>query len=208
MELYQRLMSELDADGQHFSDQISEIDLTDPEDARVLMPEQGADVLAHFGEDHFLERYQRYKAHIAEWRQQYPNLAAVDLRYEQQVVLEMKQGESNAQPILSAEKMRTGSSQARRLARPEHASPIRPGAPVSTRRLQAMPPRSRSDCARGRSSITRAAKSLRKASVKDAAARRKTRSTRRDKARSRASSTKQKPAAEDPVRPQRRQTGQ
>ena len=66
--------------------------LSDPEDARVLMPEQGADILAHFGEDHFLERYQRYKAHIAEWRQQYPKLAEVDLRYEQQVVLQMTGG--------------------------------------------------------------------------------------------------------------------
>jgi hypothetical protein len=72
MDVYQRLMAELDANGKHNSEQISEIDLTDPEDARVLMPEQGADILAHFGEDHFLERYQRYKAHIAEWRQQYP----------------------------------------------------------------------------------------------------------------------------------------
>ena len=89
MEVYQHLVSELDANGQHLSDQISEIDLTDPEDARVLMPEQGTDILAHFGADHFLERYQRYKAHIAEWRQQYPKLAEVDLRYEQQVVLQM-----------------------------------------------------------------------------------------------------------------------
>ena len=56
------------------------------------MPEQGADILAHFGEDHFLERYQRYTAHIAEWRQQYPKLAAVDLRYDHQVVLEMASG--------------------------------------------------------------------------------------------------------------------
>jgi hypothetical protein len=73
MAVYQRLLAELDANGQQLSAQISEIDLTDPEDARVLMPEQGADILAHFGEDHFLERYQRYKAHIAEWRQQYPS---------------------------------------------------------------------------------------------------------------------------------------
>jgi cell division protein FtsQ len=93
--VYQRLLGELDSNGQRLSEQISEIDLTDPEDARVFMPEQGADILAHFGEDHFLERYQRYKAHIGEWRQQYPKLAAVDLRYEQQVVLEMKPG-SNA----------------------------------------------------------------------------------------------------------------
>jgi cell division protein FtsQ len=92
MAVYLRLLGELDANNQHLSEQISEIDLTDPEDARVLMPEQGADILAHFGEDHFLERYQRYKAHIAEWRQQYPKLAAVDLRYDQQVVLEMAHG--------------------------------------------------------------------------------------------------------------------
>jgi cell division protein FtsQ len=97
MAVYQRLLGELDANGQHLSDQLSEIDLTDPEDARILMPEQGTDILAHFGEDRFLERYQRYKAHIAEWRQQYPKLAEVDLRYDQQVVLQMTPG-SNATP--------------------------------------------------------------------------------------------------------------
>lgn len=97
MEVYQHLVSELDSNGQHLSDQISEIDLSDPEDARVLMPAQGTDILAHFGSDHFLERFQRYKTHIAEWRQQYPKLAEVDLRYEQQVVLQMT-GHSNAAP--------------------------------------------------------------------------------------------------------------
>jgi len=90
--LYLRLVNALDAGGQHLSEQISEIDLTDPEDARVIMTEQGSDILAHFGEDHFLERYQRYKAHIAEWRQQYPRLSEVDLRYDRQVVLEMAPG--------------------------------------------------------------------------------------------------------------------
>ncbi len=101
MAVYQRLVGELDANGQHLSDQISEIDLTDPEDARVLMPEQGADILAHFGEDHFLERYQRYKAHIAEWRQQYPKLVSVDLRYDQQVVLQMVPGAGNDQAAVN-----------------------------------------------------------------------------------------------------------
>jgi cell division protein FtsQ len=97
MVVYERLLAELDANHQHYSEQISEIDLTDPEDARVLMPEQGDDILAHFGDDRFLERYQRYKAHIAEWRQQYPKLAAVDLRYDRQVVLEMAPGAGAAQ---------------------------------------------------------------------------------------------------------------
>jgi len=98
MDVYLRLMSELDAGGKHNSEQVSEIDLTDPEDARVLMPEQGADILAHFGADRFLERYERYQAHIAEWRQQYPHLAAVDLRYDNQVVLEMVSGKETSQP--------------------------------------------------------------------------------------------------------------
>jgi cell division protein FtsQ len=123
MAVYMRMMSDLDSTGQHYSEQISEIDLTDPEDARILMPEQGSDILAHFGEDHFLERYQRYKTHIAEWRQQYPHLASVDLRYDQQVVLDMASGATSTQPDPSAgqkpdagqpadEKSRQGSSTA------------------------------------------------------------------------------------------------
>jgi cell division protein FtsQ len=67
------------------------------------MPEQGFDVLAHFGQDHFLDRFQRYKAHIAEWRQQYPRLASVDLRYSQQVVLQMAAGSITEQPALTAD---------------------------------------------------------------------------------------------------------
>ena len=101
MELYLRLLAELDASGQKLSGQISEIDLTDPEDARVTM--QDDDTLLHFGEDHFLDRYQRYKAHIAEWRQQYPKLAAVDLRYDQQVVLEMTKGTNAVESSVSGD---------------------------------------------------------------------------------------------------------
>jgi cell division protein FtsQ len=96
MAVYLRLMAELDADGKHNSEQISEIDLTDPEDARVVMPEQGRDILAHFGEDHFLERYQRFQAHIAEWRQQYPHLKSVDLRFKDQILLDMASGSETA----------------------------------------------------------------------------------------------------------------
>jgi cell division protein FtsQ len=125
MALYQRLIAELDADGKHNSEQISEIDLTDPEDARVLMPEQGADILAHFGEDHFLERYQRYKAHIAEWRQQYPHLASVDLRYENQVVLQMASGTETAQTAPASD----GGAGAAPAAAGDQSAPVPPVAP-------------------------------------------------------------------------------
>jgi cell division protein FtsQ len=134
MAVYERLLGELDANNQHLSDQISEIDLTDPEDARVLMPEQGADILAHFGQDRFLDRYQRYKAHIAEWRQQYPRLAAVDLRYDQQVVLEMVHGANaveatpgtNASPDTSSAKPSAGESAKESDADAKSATPLKP----------------------------------------------------------------------------------
>jgi cell division protein FtsQ len=125
MAVYGRLISQLDSTGQRISDQISEIDLTDPEDARVLMPEQGADILAHFGDDQFLTRYQRYKAHIAEWRQQYPHLASVDLRYEQQVILEMAPGAGGSQTTTDDGKP---TSEKPRLA--ENGAPAKPSASV------------------------------------------------------------------------------
>lgn len=105
MAVYLRLMAELDANGKHNSEQISEIDLTDPEDARVVMPEQGSDVLVHLGEEKFLDRFERYKTHIAEWRQQYPHLRSVDLRfdhYDDRVVLQMASGEETPETAAGA----------------------------------------------------------------------------------------------------------
>ena len=132
MAVYQRLLAELDTNNQHFSAQISEIDLTDPMDARVMMPEQGGDIQAHFGQEHFLERYQRYKAGINEWRQQHPDLVSVDLRYEQiAAVLSMPVGSNAAQSaggdqvaesgqnaVKPAEKQPTGAKASKAKAKP------------------------------------------------------------------------------------------
>lgn len=108
MAVYERMLAELDGGGQRLSEQISEVDLSDPEDARVLMPEKGADVLAHFGQDRFLERYQRYRANIAQWRAQYPQLSAVDLRYDGQVVLKMNHGGSRVEAPTGADSALAG----------------------------------------------------------------------------------------------------
>jgi cell division protein FtsQ len=43
--------------------------------------------VVHLGASDFLQRYKLYVGHIAEWRQQFPNLQSVDLRYEGQVVV-------------------------------------------------------------------------------------------------------------------------
>lgn len=163
MGVYLRLLAELDANNQHLSEQISEIDLTDPEDARVLMPEQGADILAHFGEDHFLERYQRYKAHIAEWRQQYPRLAAVDLRYDQQVVLEMAHGTNAVESTASGAAATDGSGKPAGVDTTQPASPAAAGAnaaakPATTAKSQA----AKSRAAKERAARQKAAKEKKK----------------------------------------------
>ncbi|HEY5056527.1 MAG TPA: FtsQ-type POTRA domain-containing protein [Acidobacteriaceae bacterium] len=91
MKICMAFIAALDSTGEKISSKLSEIDLSDPEDIRAVVSDSGgSDVLVHFGEDRFLDRYHAYRQHLAEWRAQYPRLASVDMRYEQQVVLGMK----------------------------------------------------------------------------------------------------------------------
>jgi cell division protein FtsQ len=95
MHLYQQFINDLDSGGTKVSTQVSEVDLTDPEDVSALLPAEGSDILVHFGDSDFLTRYRSYQQHLPEWRQQYPHLSSVDMRYENQVVLDMNQQASN-----------------------------------------------------------------------------------------------------------------
>lgn len=96
MKIYQRFIADLDSGGDKISSQLSEVDLSDPEDVRALVPSEGNDLLLHLGDTDFLARWRNYQQHLAEWKAQYPRLASVDLRYERQVVLEMQKGASIA----------------------------------------------------------------------------------------------------------------
>ncbi len=87
MRLYLRLIEELDADGAHHSLDVSEVDLGDPENARVVVARDGDAILLHLGNTAFLTRYQTFLAHIREWRQQFERIRSVDLRYERQIVV-------------------------------------------------------------------------------------------------------------------------
>jgi cell division protein FtsQ len=136
MALYQKFVAELDQNNQHLTEQVSEIDLSDPEDLRATMPEQGSDILAHFGDGHFLERLQIYKSHIAEWRQRYPKLIGVDLRYNGNVPLEMSNDGA------SAVSLQTPASSNAAPAAPEPVVSAAPPAPVKTAPAAAAKPAS------------------------------------------------------------------
>jgi cell division protein FtsQ len=89
MQLYLHFVSALNSDGKHVIDQVSEIDLADPEDVRATFNYGGHELLLHFGYTNFAARYRNYASHIQTWEQLYPRLASIDLRYDDQVVLRM-----------------------------------------------------------------------------------------------------------------------
>ncbi len=90
MRIYQRFIADIDSTSEKLSRQLSEVDISDPEDVKALVPSDGNELLLHFGDTDFLARWHNYQQHLAEWKAQYPRLASVDLRYERQVVLEMR----------------------------------------------------------------------------------------------------------------------
>jgi cell division protein FtsQ len=92
MKIYKEFTTALDGGGEKISAQLSEVDLSNPEDVKALIPDKSSDILVHFGDTDFLDRYHKYQAHLAEWRTQYPKLSSVDMRYDRQVVLEMQPG--------------------------------------------------------------------------------------------------------------------
>jgi cell division protein FtsQ len=92
MKLYERFTNDLDGSGEKISEKLSEVDLSSPEDVRATVQDKGGEVMVHFGEDNFLDRYRKFEEHLPEWRNLYPHLASVDMRYDRQVVLEMQHG--------------------------------------------------------------------------------------------------------------------
>jgi cell division protein FtsQ len=87
MKIYSQLVRELDLDGSHNSQDLSEVDLSDPEDVKVTVSDPQGEVLVHLGSTGFAERFKIYKGHVQEWRQQFQRLDSVDLRYDRQVIV-------------------------------------------------------------------------------------------------------------------------
>src|SRR5208337_3565927 len=87
MKIYMQLMKELDASGAHYSRDLSDVDLSDPDDVKATVTDPHGAVLVHLGSSNFLERFKTYVAHVQEWRTQFQKLHSVDLRYEHQVIV-------------------------------------------------------------------------------------------------------------------------
>ncbi len=87
MKIYNDLIGQLDSGGAQYSHDISEVDLSDPDDVKVLTSDPQGAVLVHLGSSNYLDRYKIYVSHVQEWRQQFDKLESVDLRYDRQIVV-------------------------------------------------------------------------------------------------------------------------
>jgi cell division protein FtsQ len=87
MNLYAKLVRELDANGANYSKDLSEVDLSDPEDVKVTVEDAGGALVIHLGSSDFLDRFRIYVRHINDWRQQFQRLNSVDLRFNGQIIV-------------------------------------------------------------------------------------------------------------------------
>ena len=101
MKIFSVVMKDLDSEGANYSKDISEVDLTDPDDARITVEDPNGALVIHLGSANYLDRYKIYVRHIAEWRQQFNRLESVDLRFNGQVIVNAD-GRANAGAVSGA----------------------------------------------------------------------------------------------------------
>lgn len=87
MKAYAELVHDLDSAGARYSQDLSEVDLSDLEDLKVRVNDSAGDVLVHLGSSDYLRRFKIYVSHAQGWRQQFQKLESVNLRYDNQVIV-------------------------------------------------------------------------------------------------------------------------
>ena len=102
MASYNELVQELDSGGARYSQDLSEVDLSDLENLKVRVNDPAGDVLIELGSSDYLKRYKTYVAHVQEWRQQFQKLESVNLRYDNQVIVNPDMEGRQKQPALAA----------------------------------------------------------------------------------------------------------
>ncbi|MFZ0817399.1 MAG: FtsQ-type POTRA domain-containing protein [Candidatus Sulfotelmatobacter sp.] len=87
MKTYAEMVSDLDSGGARYSQDLSEVDISDLDDVKVRVNDPAGDVLVHLGSSDYLRRYKIYVSHAQGWRQQFQKLESVDLRYDNQIIV-------------------------------------------------------------------------------------------------------------------------
>jgi cell division protein FtsQ len=87
MKAYDELVRELDGGGARYSQDLSEVDVSDLDNLKVRINDPAGDVLVELGSSDYLKRYKTFISHVQEWRHQFQKLESVNLRYDNQVIV-------------------------------------------------------------------------------------------------------------------------
>ena len=74
------------------------------------MNDPAGDVLVELGSSDYLKRYKTYVSHVQEWRQQFQKLESVNLRYDNQVIVNPDMEGRPKQPALAASAARAAAA--------------------------------------------------------------------------------------------------
>jgi cell division septal protein FtsQ len=85
--LLESLVAELDGEEPRYSRQLSEIDLSDLENARVTTLYKGDVIELQMGNSHLRHRYEIFLKYIDTWRETYGAVGSVNLRFKGQVAV-------------------------------------------------------------------------------------------------------------------------
>ena len=110
MKAYNELVQDLDSGGARYSQDLSEVDLSDLENIKVRVNDPAGDVLVELGSSDYLKRYRTYVSHVQEWRQQFQKLESVNLRYDNQVIVNPDTEGRPKQSALSASAARAAAA--------------------------------------------------------------------------------------------------
>jgi len=110
MKAYNELVQDLDSGGARYSQDLSEVDLSDLENLKVRVNDTSGDVLVELGSSDYLKRYKTYVSHVQEWRQQFQKLESVNLRYDNQVIVNPDMEGRPRQPALAASAARAAAA--------------------------------------------------------------------------------------------------
>ncbi len=140
MQAYLDLIQQLDSSGGHYSQDLSEVDISDLDDLKVRVNDPAGDVLVHLGSSDYLQRYKIYVSHAQAWRQQFQKLESVDLRYDNQIIVnpDLPHPVKTASPSLAADRTVAKVKPAALLARiaPNERAIPKPAFELSQKTLQ------------------------------------------------------------------------
>jgi hypothetical protein len=86
--LYLGLLEALDSAEPRYSSMVSEVDVADAENAKMIATFHGEAIELQMGDEHFRHRYELFLKYFPSWKREFGTIRSIDLRFQGQVAVE------------------------------------------------------------------------------------------------------------------------